>query len=177
MSRIPLLCRSSRFFELHCACNWLHIVGAPLHLPGAQCPLPVLRPQVNFTFLSIHWELNVLSVFFTHKWISTPCSFNSCPLLVHRVSCSLLQRKPKEDPDLTEKVAPLPSLLLWRYLVLFQFWPISDIFQLCHSHFSQMENVLLSTGLPFASDFASHLNKITQDDHCKYGNTSIAMEI
>ena len=41
----------------------------------------------------------------------------------------------------------------------------------------QMKNVLLSTGLPNASDYVSHLDKITHDGHCKYGNSSIAMEI
>ena len=150
------LARSSMSSPCSTSTGEFHFSVHPLR---TQRPLRFLHPQVNFN-----------SLFF--QLMSSPCS--SC---VHRVSCSLLQRKPKEDPDLTEKVAPLHSLLFWRYPILFQFWPISDIFQLCHSHFSQMENVLLSTGLPFASDFASHLNKITQDDHCKYGNTSIAMEI
>jgi len=98
----------------------------PLNPLGSSSYIVLATDYISSGLLCTCQELNVLSLFY-----------------VHRVSCSLLQRKPKEDPDLTEK----------------------------------MENVLLSTGLPFASDFASHLNKITQDDHCKYGNTSIAMEI
>ena len=42
---------------------------------------------------------------------------------------------------------------------------------------SQMEKVLLSADLPYASDYVSHLDKIAHDDHCKYGNSSVAMEI
>jgi len=41
----------------------------------------------------------------------------------------------------------------------------------------KMEKVLLSAGLPYASDYVSHLDKIAHDDHCKYGNSSVAMEI
>merc|ERR1711962_1347220 len=58
-------------------------------------------------------------------------------------SCSILQRKPIEEPDITNK----------------------------------MENALLSTGLPSAPDYVSHLDKIIHDGHCKYGNSSLAMEI
>ena len=160
MSWITLLYRSSRFFELHCACNWLHIIGTPLHMPGAQRPLPVLCPQVNFTFLCIHREFNVFSLFFTHKWIShphlVPGSSTGSP--VHSCSGSLRRTQPLQRR----------SLLCLLY-IFGDTWFKSTL--------SQMESVLLSTGLPYASDFASHLSKITHDDHCKYGNTSVAMEI
>lgn len=98
----------------------------PLNPLGSSSYIVLETDYISSGLLCTCQELNVLSLFY-----------------VHRVSCSLLQRKPEEDPALTEK----------------------------------METVLLSTGLPYASDFASHLSKITHDDHCKYGNTSVAMEI
>ena len=117
---------------LLCTCQELNVlslfyvhrwVSSPVHLPGAQCSLLVLRPQVNFN----------------------SCPVNSmsptCLFFVHRISCSLLQRKPEEDPHLTEKVAPL--LNFWRSLFDQLFHKSFDlsqerctIFQLCYfDHF------------------------------------------
>jgi len=98
----------------------------PLNPLGSSSYIVLATDYISSGLLCTCQELNVLSLFY-----------------VHRLSCSLLQRKPEENPDLTEK----------------------------------MESVLLSTGLPFAPDFVSHLSKITHDVHCKYGNSSIAMEI
>ena len=76
------------------------------------------------------------------------------------------------------------SIYIWSYpfnQLLQKSFVLSEectLCQLLHSHmFLQMESVLLSTGLPYASDYVSHLDKITHDDHCKYGNSSMAMEI
>ena len=139
----------------------------------------------EFHLLRIFWELNVLSFFFVHKWISTHVLslffLRSQSLLFtpaaeawggsrpYREGCSFAFSIVLEISNINQ--------LFQKSVCLSQEY--CTIFQLCYvTHtISQMESVLLSTGLPYASDFASHLNKITHDDHCKYGNSSVAMEI
>ena len=85
-----------------------------MHLPGAQCPLPVLCSQVNLSPFCASAEKTTSS-----QVNLSSCPFNlkvpPCSSFIHRVSCSLLQRKPEEEADLTEKVS---SLCIWRYPIL-----------------------------------------------------------
>ena len=161
---------------------------------GSSSYIVLATDYISSGLLCTCQELNVLSLFYVHRWISLFCpsienstsspfssptsEFQLLVLSTHVLSLFFVRSQGLLfTPAAEAQGGPRPNKEGCSFILLFQFWPISDIFQLCHSHFSQMENVLLSTGLPFASDFASHLNKITQDDHCKYGNTSIAMEI
>ena len=152
-------------------------------MPGTQCPLPVLCPQVSF----ISCASSGSSMFSPFSSPTSEFQLMSCELDVPYmfVLCSqdlLLTLAAEAWGGHTPNREGWYLLIFGETFLINSFTKVSGTMyhipiMLLRSLFSQMERVLLSTELPFASDFVSHLNKITHDDHCKYGNSSISMEI
>ena len=150
---------------------------------GLVCTCQVLILEFRqfnclISFFSTCQELNVLSLFYVHRWPllrdGSLFFLNQCSVFLFSPLQGILFHPAKETyrrawhhkqgwlAPHSQAILTILIVLMWKYHFLLS---------------PKMENALLSTGLPSAPDYVSHLDKIIHDGHCKYGNSSLAMKI